>query len=192
MFYFTGYVTADTLPSANLVSKPSTPSAGNYCVLGVDPSNTVKTDPPYIPITDLNTKLPFSCDMSQPPPYVMTGDLVKTTNPGYVPYAAAEPTDKNMGYVVAGLTKDLLSSDLLQCDTPKPAINEEKPLYIRAGEAIPALKPQFPWQQPPPQISLPKSGYVSVGDAPPPKSLTEVTKGYVPHRQFEGKSFKED
>ncbi|XP_018565709.1 cytokine receptor [Anoplophora glabripennis] len=184
-----GYVTADTLPSATLVPKLSTP-AGNYCVLGVDPSNPTKPDPPYVPITDLNTKLPFSSD--QPPPYVMTGDLVKASNPGYVPHPATEPADRNMGYVVAGLTKDLLASDLLQCDTPKPAINEEKPLYIRAGESIPTLKPQFSWQQPPPQLALPKSGYVSVGDAPPPKSLTETTKGYVPHRQFEGKSLKED
>lgn len=185
-----GYVTADTLPSANLVPKPSTP-AGNYCVLGVDPSNTTRADPPYVPIADLSSKLPFSCDQP-PPPYVMTGNLVKTPSPGYVPYSTTEPTDKNMGYVVAGLTKDLLASDLLQCDTPIPAINEEKPLYVTASESIPTLKPQFPWHQPSPQLALPKSGYVSVGDAPPPKSLTETTKGYVPHRQFEGKSLKED
>ncbi|KAJ8936498.1 hypothetical protein NQ314_012362 [Rhamnusium bicolor] len=190
-----GYVVPDAISTTHWAPKPSPTPAGNYCVLGVDPTNQTETESPYVPISNTNTSLqmPYTCDLSQPPPYVMTGDFIKTSNPGYVPYSATEPADKNTGYVVAGLTKDLLSPDLLQCDTPKPMSTEEKPIYVKAAEPVPNLKGvQFPWQQPPLETNLPKSGYVTVGDAPAPKTISDVTKGYVPHRQFEAKSLKED
>ncbi|CAH1965200.1 unnamed protein product [Acanthoscelides obtectus] len=183
-----GYVLPDAMMSVNWGSK-TPPPGSNYCVLGVDPAIQSDTELPYI--SNSTGSLPYiSCD-SPPPttPYVMTGDFVKTTNPGYVPYSPPEPSSKkSMGYVMAGLTKDMITPNILQCK-PSP---EEKPGYVKAENLANLKTGQFAWQSQP-EPALPKTGYVSVGDAlPPAKTTMEITKGYVPHRQFETKALKED
>lgn len=158
-------------------------STGNYCVLGVDPNKALNTETRYLP--GLDTETP-------PPTYVTVDDIVKMPNPGYIPFTATESEEKNNGYVMAGMPKDLLVHDLLQCDSQK--LFEEKPLYVRASDPLSSQKgSQFMWEQPPLDANVMKSGYVSVGDALPPKNVSDVSKGYVPHRQFDAtKSIKED
>ncbi|KAJ8973280.1 hypothetical protein NQ317_019546 [Molorchus minor] len=192
-----GYVLPEGISVANWPTKPTPTSAGNYCVLGIDPLTKSESDTSYVPVTDMTSTipLPFTCDLTQPPPYVVTGDFIKASNLGYVPNnIVPEPTGKSTGYVVAGLTKDLVATDLLQCERSESSA-PEKSLYIKAAESLPGLKGvQFPWQQAAVvDNTVPKLGYVSVGDAPPPlKTIPDVTKGYVPHRQFDVKSIKED
>lgn len=180
---------SDAIPTTiNWGAKPS-PASGNYCMLGVAPSAQTDPEPPYVPITDMSTNSPYISDLPpQSSPYVLTGDFVKTQNPGYIPYNAPEPVSKNTGYVVAGVPKDLLASDLLHCESPK-ALTEESKKVVDNLSNLKSI--QFPWQQTV-EPTTPKTGYVSVGDAPPPKSVVDVAKGYVPHRQFEAKSLKED
>ncbi|KAG5899472.1 hypothetical protein JTB14_015324 [Gonioctena quinquepunctata] len=193
-----GYVLPDAIPTINWGSKPTPTPAGNYCVLGVDPSSKTEADSPYQPISDVNSSisLPYiSCDLPPniPQPFSLSSDLIKTLNPGYVPYSATEPASKNTGYVVAGLTKDLLPGDICHCEVLNPSTTkiDDKP-YMKLAEAPTNIKGiQNPWQQPTETVTA-KPGYVSVGDASPPKTIKEIAKGYVPHRQFEAKSLKED
>nr|XP_023020185.1 cytokine receptor-like [Leptinotarsa decemlineata] len=192
-----GYVLPDAIPTNNWGSKLAPAPAENYCVLGVDPTNNSEGNTPYQPITDISSSLssPYiSCDLPPniPPSLLLTADLIKTPNPGYVPYSAEEPASKNTGYVVAGITKDLLGGDICQSViNPSTTKIGEKP-YMKLGEISTVVKgPQTLWQ-PPTDMTMNKAGYVSVGDACPPKAMKEVTKGYVPHRQFEAKALKED
>uniref|UniRef100_A0A6P7GSX4 Cytokine receptor n=1 Tax=Diabrotica virgifera virgifera TaxID=50390 RepID=A0A6P7GSX4_DIAVI len=173
-----GYVMYDPTPPVNRGTKPPPAPAGSYCLIGVDIVPKPSPDTPYVTVTDVeqpvlsygaNEPLPEG-----PPPYVVT-DIFKTTNPGYVPFTPMEPANKNTGYVVAG---DLTS-------LPAPEIQKE---FMVADPQV-ALKPTTVWQEPLLDSSLPKTGYVSVGDALPP--ITAQTKGYVPHRQFE-KTLKEE
>ncbi|KAJ3639518.1 hypothetical protein Zmor_002874 [Zophobas morio] len=78
-----------------------TEQPGNYCALGVNPK---VVDSSYIPVT-VDAKEPYKrCDdLSDSSPYVMTGEAVKTINPGYIPFNQTEPIEKNSGYVVAGI-----------------------------------------------------------------------------------------
>lgn len=160
-----------------------TPQPGNYSVLGVDPNKTLTTETRYLPGLD---------DDAPTPAYVTVDDIVKMPNPGYIPYTVAEPEEKNKGYVMAGMPKDLLVHDLLQCDTQTPF--KENTGYVRASDNFPLQKgDQFSWEQPPLEAAVLKSGYVSVGDALPPKNVSDISKGYIPHRQFDAtKSIKED
>ncbi|XP_072402473.1 cytokine receptor-like isoform X1 [Diabrotica undecimpunctata] len=175
-----GYVMYDPTPPVNRGTKPPPAPAGSYCLIGVDITPKPNPDTPYVTVSDVeqpvlsygaNEPLPEG-----PPPYVVT-DIFKTTNPGYVPFTPMEPANKNTGYVVAG---DLTS-------LPAPEAQKE---FMVADPQV-ALKPTTVWQEPLLEpSSLPKPGYVSVGDALPPITVREA-KGYVPHRHFE-KTLKEE
>ncbi|CAH1153652.1 unnamed protein product [Phaedon cochleariae] len=189
-----GYVMPDAIQTTvNWGPKPAA-AAGNYCVLGVDPN---KADPalPYVPVGDggSSVSLPYiSCDPSSvaPKAHAFPGEFVKTANPGYVPYMANEPAGKNTGYVLAGLSKDILVPDLRQVDAPVPMTSVEDKPYLKMDAPATPKAVQLGWHQP--ALETAKTGYVTVGDAPPPKALKEAPKGYVPHRQFEAKALKED
>ncbi|XP_056647147.1 cytokine receptor-like isoform X1 [Diorhabda sublineata] len=176
-----GYVMHDAAPVVNRATKPVATPPGNYCLIGVDPSTKSPIDSPYVTINDLDQSIsPYIAidqPSSAPPPYTMT-DIFKVPNPGYVPFSPKEPASKNTGYVVAG---DLTS-------VPVP---DAKTDYLVMDTQV-GLKPTTVWQQPSIiEPSLTKSGYVTVGDAPPPLSVKDP-KGYVSHRQFESKALKED
>lgn len=164
-------------------SSKSPPSPGNYCVLGVDPgtSNTSAAPP-----QDMMTIPYISCDSAPAStPYVLTGDVSKSANPGYIPFSSAEPVEKNTGYVVAG-SKSMLMPDLLQRETGKNVM----PKYVQVAE-----KPgdAAVWTQSPGEAPVNKTGYVSIGDVSTVMRVSpEHSKGYVPHRHFDGKTLKED
>ncbi|CAG9855530.1 unnamed protein product [Phyllotreta striolata] len=162
-----GYVLHDPTPTVNRGTKPAPNAPANYIVLGVDPAAKPAPDAssPYVTVSD------GDAPNDKPP----APDFFKTPNPGYVPFSNAPPAGKNAGYVLAG-------------DLSLPAIEPKATAgYVEAAAAAP--KP-VAWQQPAVEPSLTKPGYVSVGEAPAP--VKEAGKGYVPHRQFEVKSLKED
>lgn len=149
-------------------SSKTTPSTmtttTEYCVLGVDPTSPAAIQLPEEP-----------CDSA---PYVMTGDVPKIApTPGYVPFGASDPSEKNnAGYVVAG-NKSMLIPDLLLQQ------QQEKSSYVQVAPP--------PWTQQ--ESTAGKSGYVSIGEAGAIMGVPEQqSKGYVPHRHFDGKSIKED
>ncbi|KAK9889376.1 hypothetical protein WA026_004652 [Henosepilachna vigintioctopunctata] len=108
----------------------------NYCVLGVDPNINSDITSSYTSLPVLSNDRPGydSTEVPQSPPYVLTGELVKTANPGYVPFKVNIPRDtavtKNPAYVVAG-SKDILS--------PVPLPVEVKQQSTSIGE-VPPLK----------------------------------------------------
>lgn len=162
----------DTTGSAGWSGKG--PTSSDYCILGNDPasSNSGQSEQniPYI-----------TCDSGAP--YVMTGDIPKVPNPGYVPFSATDPAEKNTGYVIAG-NKSMLIPDLL----PRELV-PEKSSYVQVATTGPGV----PWtQQSPTEGSTSKTGYVSIGEASAVRGIPEASKGYVPHRHFDGKSIKED
>lgn len=163
------------MPTDNSAWTGKAPASSDYCILGVDPasSNSGQSEHsiPYIP-----------CDSNTP--YVMTGDVAKTPNPGYVPFSTSGPAEKNTSYVVAG-NKNMLIPDLL----PREIVPEKTSFYVQVANtsAGPAWAPQSATEG-----STSKSDYVSIGEASVVRGVPEVSKGYVPHRHFEGKSIKED
>lgn len=166
------------------------PPPGSYCVLGVDPN--LPSDSTAVLPDDAKNIQYISCDVAPAAaPYVVTGEVTKPANPGYVPYNNSEHLDKSTGYVVAG-NKTMLMPDLLQRDSPKNV--PEKSLYVQVAE-VPGSFGKFDahaWSQPP-EAPVNKSGYVSIGDASAVNPGPEhSSKGYVPHRHFEGKTLKED
>ncbi|RZB38682.1 cytokine receptor, partial [Asbolus verrucosus] len=74
-------------------SDSGTEQPGSYCVLGVDP----KADSSYVPVAADSNTVPYkTVDVSnESSPYVMTGDAVKTINPGYIPFNQTEPIGKS-------------------------------------------------------------------------------------------------
>lgn len=100
----------------------SPPPPGSYSVLGVDPTNSnagaASQDIVKIP-----------CEFApSSTPYVQTGVVMKTPNPGYVPFSSVEPVEKNPEYVVPG-NKSMMP-DLLQRETGKNAM----PAYVQVSE----------------------------------------------------------
>lgn len=175
------------------VSKPT--QAGSYCQLGVDPTANIEPSDPYVQAGSVVKK-----DLETPnqslPAYIMS-DLIKTPNPSYVPFdSGLIDSKKNPGYVIAG-RKDVLVPELIHYEAA-PVSVDDKP-YVKASDAfLCANKPvDFQWSQTTVDQSTPKTGYVSVGEAQPPSTVptkqnVEHSKGYIPHRQFEAKSLKED
>lgn len=155
------------------------PPPGNYCVLGVDPNLPTDHSTLVLP-DDLKNMQYISCDTApDSAPYVITGEITKPVNPGYVPYDNPPYVEKNPGYVVAG---------------NKTLVIPEKS-YVQVAE-VPGSLNKFnedhTWS-PTLDTSVNKSGYVSIGDASATQAVAEHTgMGYVPHRHFEGKTLKED
>jgi cytokine receptor domeless len=101
----------------------------NYCVLAVDP----KADSSYIPVTADANKLQYNpCDVSSESssPYVMTGEPIKTINPGYVPFNQTEPVGKSSGYVIAGIKN---------CNGYIP-FNQTEPVNRNTGYVVAGIK----------------------------------------------------
>lgn len=175
-----GYVLPDAIQWGS--TKPAPNPASNYCVLGVDPSSNQNQPAAPSPDSPTNMSMPYlsSSAITTLPSSYTSSEFVKTPNPNYVPFIPNEPakTDKSSGYVVAGVTKDLMGDEMM-------ISKEDSPIYLKGSEFAPNI--QFPWQMQDSNFS--KAGYVSVGDAPPP---LKVNKGYVPHRQFDAKSVKGD
>lgn len=91
-------------------------------MLGVDPTSSNACAPPQ----DI-VKIP--CELAPgSTPYVQTGVVMKTPNPGYVPFSSVEPVEKNPGYVVPG-NKSMMP-DLLQRDTGTNVM----PAYVQVSE----------------------------------------------------------
>ncbi|KAL3290154.1 hypothetical protein HHI36_023517 [Cryptolaemus montrouzieri] len=162
----------------------------SYCVLGVDPTTNTESVSTYIPIPSMSDKAVYgACESPHSPPYVMTGELVKTANPNYIPYKASLPTEiasKNTAYVTAG-NKDLLAPDVMSIESNKPMASQDS-TYIKNPDNIALKSADISIRQPPLSTNT-KTGYVSIGDA---SSIKKEPKGYVPHRQFESKALKED
>lgn len=193
-----GYI---TMPTDNINAttwNPKSAVPGSYCVLGVDPTPITSINPSYVPVTQAElTKLPYILPdaSTQPSPYVVTGDVNKPSNSGYVPLNSAEAIEKNPGYVMAG-NKGMAVPDLMRLDSVKSTdVEDDKPVYVQVAEPTSNVRKvipdAFPRHQPCIDAS-PKIGYVSIGDAPGPRACADPTKGYIPHRHFDAKTLKED
>ncbi|XP_044765029.1 cytokine receptor [Coccinella septempunctata] len=158
-----------------------------YCVLGIDPNLNTEGNSTYIPLPSVMDKASFNSP-EPTSPYVFTGELLKTANPSYIPFKSPVPADKNPAYVIAG-SKDVISPDSLNLET-KQALSPQENAYIKIADNM-TLKNSTDitnWQ--PSSLSTnSKTGYVTIGEIPP---LKKESKGYVPHRQLDNKTLKED
>lgn len=154
----------------------------NYCSLG--DSTVASEGSPYVslPLVPDKGGLEPSKDS---PPYVLTGDIVKTVNPGYVPYKAAEK--RCPSYVMAS-NKDLLTETLDDQVSGIPMVpsSNSNPYVKVAGNLkadILTVGPQG-WQ-PPVVIPTNKGGYVTIGDS-------TSNPSFMSQRHFDSKALKED
>lgn len=172
-----GYVTMPTdggvatLPWNTKVQPPP----GNYCVIGVDPSQGTDINPAYVTVTDPDpdSKAPFS---------LLGGTTVLQMKPSateYVPLSSSEPA-----YVMAGQNVGMP--------------DEGKGGYVHISDistiSAKGVDPHI-WHQPIEAPTSPKLGYMSIGDVPSPTpklASSGATSGYIPHRHFDVKSLKED
>lgn len=154
---------SDNSGSTTLWSRKGQTSS-DYCILGVDsPASKSENSEQTIPYN--------ACDSGAP--YVMRGDVVKVSNPGYV------PVEKNTSYVVAG-NKKMVIPDLLPRESDKFYVQ----ISTTAGAGVPPWTPQ-----PITEENTSKTGYASVGEA----GVTRIPEASnVPHRHFEGKATKQD
>ncbi|XP_045481891.1 cytokine receptor [Harmonia axyridis] len=151
-------------------------STSSYCVLGIDLGGNSEGNSTYIPLPSVMDKQSYTpSETSSSAPYVLTGELLKTANPSYIPFKSL-PTDKNAAYIITtGNNKERISADDLE--TVSPTDNS----YIKiTGDN--SLKNALSLNS--------KTGYVTIGGDVPP--IKKEPKGYVPHRQFESKALKED
>lgn len=161
-------------------AKPAV-SSSSYCKVG-EPLPK-KEESPYVPL-DKAMEVKTSPIGSTPSTPLISSDLMMKN---LLTMPEVQPSPKS-GYVVTtmGAPKDVVA-DLMSNTTPTEEM--QMPHYVQAADAISSMK-NFAWPHAP---ETPKTGYVSVGDAPPPTKVPlEQTRGYVPHRHFEGKSFKKD
>ncbi|KAK4871636.1 hypothetical protein RN001_015760 [Aquatica leii] len=181
-----GYVTMPTDNSAwNAKTAP-----GNYCSLDSVPVTSPSYVPAAIPQTEPQKMPPYVLPdaSNQPTPYVLTGDLTKPCNSGYVPLNPNDPVEKNSAYVMAG-NKISAIPDVVRIEPYKSSESEEKP-YVQVADAI--RKP-VPECNPAPADVAQAKGYVTIGEISVPRANSESSKaGYIPHRQFDAKTIKED
>ncbi|KAF2881194.1 hypothetical protein ILUMI_24978 [Ignelater luminosus] len=195
-----GYVTVPPDNNASARS-PKTAAPGNYCVLGVDPTPVTSINPNYVPASvssSESTKLPYILPNAsiQSSPYVVTGDLNKPSNSGYVPLNS-EANEKNPAYVMAG-NKGMIVPDLMRLDSMKPTDLEDKSVYVQVADPATNVRKvtpdNFTRHQPTVDTAPLKTGYVTIGDAPGSRACVDPAKGgYIPHRHFDAtKTIKED
>lgn len=197
-----GYV---TVPPDNInasARSPKTAAPGNYCVLGVDPTPVTSINPNYVPASASppeSTKLPYILPnaSTQSSPYVVTGELNKPSNSGYVPLNSVEANEKNPAYVMAG-NKGMIVPDLMRLDSMKSTDLEDKPVYVQVADSATNIRKttpeSFSRHQPTVDTTPLKTGYVTIGDTPGSRACADPTKGgYIPHRHFDAtKTIKED
>lgn len=130
-------------------------ASGNYCVLGVNPTQSGETGASYSPVKNMsieNTMLPYHVDeiAAKSTPYVLTCDLTKPNS------IFPKLLENSPAYVMAGFSV------------------ENKPMYIKNSDCKDMTNKGTDNYD-----SVIDKGYVSVGDIP-----TQVTtnSGYVPHR----------
>lgn len=157
-------------------------SSKNYCVLGIDSSLNPEEISTYIPLPPILDKCQLD---SSSTPYVLSGEPVKTAIPSYIPFKTPILPDKNPAYVTAG-SKDALTDTEMES---KPILPQDN-TYIKIADNM-TLKnsAELKSWQPSQSENSTKTGYVTFGEV---ASMKMESKGYVPHRHFETKTYKED
>ncbi|XP_018331539.1 cytokine receptor [Agrilus planipennis] len=193
------YVTMPENTSITPWANKTNTLSSSYCKLGVDPNTTnIDSSPAYVPAivshSDV-TKVPVTQSAaSTTTPYVLTGDISKTSIHGYVPLPGPTPSHKNTAYVMAG-SKPSAVPELIRLDSSSSTSSEDKLMYVQVADCSkPASKSPAEskiWHQPVYDPAKNKLGYVSIGDAPPPAASDAKSVCYS-HKNVDSNCLKED